>query len=65
MAFGYMLRSRVKHTAAHPGFDAVASRIAQEQGVSIKEAKAILASRTRGASAAARHANPRLNRVRR
>jgi hypothetical protein len=47
----------------HPGFKAVASKIASKEGVSAKSAGAILASATRKASPAARKANPRLNRV--
>ena len=48
---------------AHPGFKAVQSSIAKKQGVSSDRAGAILASKTREASPAARKANPRLNRV--
>lgn len=50
-------------TKAHPGFKAVASRIAKKQGVSVKEASAELAASTRRASSAAKKANPRLKRV--
>ena len=46
----------------HPGFKAVQSKIEQE-GYSKKAAGAILAKSTRNASAKARKANPRLNRV--
>jgi len=46
----------------HPGFAAVKSKI-QGEGYSAKSAGAILASKTRGASAAAKKANPRLKRV--
>ena len=49
--------------SAHPGFKAVANSIARKQGIPIERARAILASRTRGASAAARRKNPHLNRV--
>ncbi len=48
---------------AHPGFDAVAQRIADKEGVSLDRAKAILAAGSRGASAAAKKNNPRLKRV--
>jgi len=48
---------------AHPGFKAVQSKIAKQQGVSKKAAGAILASATRKASAAAKRANPRLKKV--
>ena len=47
----------------HPGFKAVQSKIATQYGGNMKKAGAILASKTRGASAAAKKANPRLNRV--
>ena len=45
------------------GFKNVARRIANKQGISMKAASAILASKTRGASAAAKKKNPRLRRV--
>lgn len=48
---------------AHPGFKAVQSKIAAKQGISKKAAGAILASTSRGASATAKRANPRLKRV--
>lgn len=51
------------HSAAHPGFRAVASKIARRQHVPLAEAKAELASSTRHASAGAKHSNPRLRRV--
>lgn len=47
----------------HPGFQKVASMIAQKSGVPMQNAGAILASRTRDASKAAKKKNPRLNRV--
>lgn len=47
----------------HPGFKAVQSKIAAKEGVSMKRAGAILASSSRGASPAAKRANPRLRRV--
>ena len=49
--------------AKHPGFKAVQSSIAKREGVSGKAAGAILASATRKASASAKKANPRLNKV--
>jgi len=49
--------------AKHPGFKAVQSKI-EGEGYSAKSAGAILASRTRKASPAAKKANPRLKRVR-
>lgn len=48
---------------AHPGFKAVASKIAKKQGVSKEKASAILAASTRKASAKAKKANPNLKRV--
>lgn len=50
-------------STAHPGFAAVQAKIARKEGVSMNRAGAILGSRTRKASAAARRRNPRLNRV--
>lgn len=47
----------------HPGFKKVAQMIASKSGVPMKNAGAILASRTRNASKAAKKANPRLKRV--
>lgn len=50
-------------SAKHPGFAAVQNKIASKEGLSKKAAGAILAARSRGASASAHKANPRLNRV--
>lgn len=47
---------------AHPGFKAVQKKI-EGEGYSAKSAGAILASKTRKASAKAKRKNPRLNRV--
>lgn len=47
----------------HPGFSAVQSKIAKKQGISKDRAGAILASAARGASKAAKKANPRLKNV--
>lgn len=49
--------------AKHPGFKAAQSKIASKEGVSKKRAGAILAASTRGASAAAKKANPNLKKV--
>jgi len=49
--------------AKHPGFKSVQSSIARKQGVSKKAAGAILASKTRSASASAKKKNPRLKKV--
>lgn len=48
---------------AHPGFKAVASKIASKQNISKERASAELAASTRRASAGAKKANPRLKRV--
>ena len=47
---------------AHPGFKAVQGKI-EKEGYSKQAAGAILANATRNASAKAKKANPRLNRV--
>ena len=47
----------------HPGFAAVQKSIAAKSGVSKERAGAILASRTREASASAKKRNPNLKRV--
>ena len=48
---------------AHPGFKAVAKKIAAKQGVSTERAGAILAAGARKASPAAVKANPALKKV--
>jgi hypothetical protein len=48
---------------AHPGFKAVAGKMATKQGISKEEASAELAASSRRASAGAKKANPRLKRV--
>lgn len=48
---------------AHPGFKAVAKKIAAKQGVSKESAGAILAAGARKASKAAVRANPNLKKV--
>lgn len=47
----------------HPGFKAVQSKIAKKEGISNKEAGAILSSATRNASGKAKKKNPKLNKV--
>lgn len=47
----------------HPGFKAVQKKIAEKEGVSEKAAGAILAAKSRGASAAAKKKNPNLKKV--
>ena len=51
----------VRRSKAHPGFKAVQRKIAKRYGM--KRAGAILAYRSRHASAAAKRRNPRLKRV--
>ena len=48
---------------AHPGFKAVAKKMAAKQGVSTKAASAELAASTRKASMKAKKANPKLKKV--
>ena len=47
----------------HPGFAKVAQHISKQSGMSLKDADAVLASKSRNASSAARKKNPRLKRV--
>lgn len=56
-------KKRKKPMNKHPGFKAVATKIARKEGVSNEMAAAMLASRTRKASAKAKKLNPRLKRV--
>jgi len=51
-------------SSKHPGFKAVQAKIASKEGVSKKNAGAILAASSRNASAASKRANPRLSLVR-
>lgn len=48
---------------SHPGFKAVQAKVAKSEGVSKERAGAIVAASSRGASAKAKRANPRLKRV--
>ena len=50
-------------TPKNPGFKAVQNQIAKNQGIPPAQAGAILASKTRNASPAAKAANPRLKKV--
>jgi hypothetical protein len=56
-------KKTAKKSAAHPGFDAVAGKIAKQQGVSKDRAAAMLAKSSRNASKAAKKKNPRLKKV--
>lgn len=47
----------------HPGFKAVQKDIAKKEGISEEQAGAILASRSRNASSAAKKKNPNLKKV--
>jgi hypothetical protein len=55
-------REGLESMKKHPGFAKVQSKI-EKEGYSPKAAGAILAAKTRGASKAAKKANPRLKRV--
>ena len=56
-------KGRRKAGGAHPGFKAVQQDIEEREGYSKERAGAILAARTRGASAKAKARNPRLRNV--
>lgn len=60
-----MTKNTIRHTKTHPGFKAVASRIARRGHISLARASAILAAATRRASTLAVRKNPRLKRVKR
>jgi hypothetical protein len=53
----------MKHTKAHPGFQAVAAKVAKKEGVSKQAADAIIAAGARNASAHAKRMNSHLKRV--
>lgn len=55
-------KKALKAAGKHPGFKAVQQKI-EGEGYSPEAAGAVLASKTRHASAAAKRANPRLKRV--
>ena len=57
------MASMIKHSAAHPGFKAVANKVAAKEGISKERAGSIIAASARNASKSAHKANPRLNRV--
>lgn len=48
---------------AHPGFEAVARKMAAKQGIPLERARAELAASSRRASPAAKRKNPNLKRV--
>jgi hypothetical protein len=48
---------------SHPGFKSVSKSIAKKEGISSKQASAILATSTRNASAGAKKVNPNLKKV--
>lgn len=48
---------------AHPGFKAVASKVASKEGLPLARASAIIAASSRNASASAKAKNPALKRV--
>lgn len=53
----------MKHSGAHPGFQAAAMSIANKSHLPESAARAILASSSRKASVKAKRKNPRLKRV--
>lgn len=57
------MQRKNNQNSKHPGFDKVAQSIASRENIPLEKAKAILAAKSRGASAAAKKANPRLKRV--
>lgn len=57
------MAARKKAKKKHPGFKSVQNSIAKREGVSKKDAGAILAAATRGASKKAKSSNPRLKKV--
>lgn len=61
--FDHAVKSGVYNSRLHPGFQAVQAKIAKKEGISEDRAGAILAAASRGASPAAKKANPRLKRV--
>jgi hypothetical protein len=63
MAFGKAAIGRRMKKNAHPGFGAASAGIAKKQGIPQDRADAILAASTRGASPAAKKANPFLKKV--
>lgn len=50
-------------SSLHPGFKAIAKRIAAKQGISKERAGAELAASSRNASKKAKHNNTKLNKV--
>jgi len=58
-----MAKGKGKGSEKHPGFEAVARKIARREGIPMENARAILAAATRRASPAAKRRNPRLKRV--
>lgn len=48
---------------AHPGFQAVAQKVASKENIPMKNARAIIAAGARNASAKAKRANPALKKV--
>lgn len=52
-----------KTSKKHPGFEKASAKIAKKEGVSQKQADAILAASSRGSSKSAKKKNPRLKKV--
>lgn len=58
-----MATKKKAETPAHPGFNAVKKQVAAKEGVSEDEAAAMVAAKSRNASAAAKAKNPNLKKV--
>ena len=55
---------KITYKKKHPGFKSAQESIAKREGLSMESAGAILANAGRHASQSAKHANPRLNKIR-
>ena len=58
------MAKKAKKKIKHIGFEAAAESAAKSSGVSIERGRAMVAAKSRGASAAAKRRNPRLKKVR-
>jgi hypothetical protein len=57
------IKENPRHSAAHPGFQGAAAKVAAKENIPMKNAERIIGAGKARASAAAREANPRLNRM--
>lgn len=60
---GLLIEEKDMASTKHPGFKAVQNKIAKKEGISKETAGAMLAASSRNASAKAKKANPKLNKV--